>query len=315
MGENRRRASGTRSRTDPAGKRSESQVAAGASRNENRADTGSDRQTSKIIPISPGSGYDARQERERNTLGRRLQAARLSRNISQRELVDSLRTYGVSVQVPALSKWEGGETLPNPYQFFALCRILEIRDPLAYFTDLFPADQSQVSAFGLNDEGLGKVRIYIKDLLATGLYAARPELSEEDLTECRLYDMAVSAGTGSVLFGEDYELISVPTRTLPQGCDFAVRVQGDSMEPKIHDRQILWVKATGDLRPGEIGIFVYDGEAFVKVYRPVAADRQDPLDESDPGLPRIELESLNPAYAPKPINPNLPFQIVGKVLF
>ena len=313
MGENRRRASGLRVGTDSAGKRQEPRQ---EDQKENQTASGPARRTGKIIPIAARPGYDARRERERNTLGQRLQAARLSGNVSQRELVETLRTYGVSVQVSALSKWEGGQTLPNPYQFFALCRALDIRDPLAYFTDLFPADQSQVSAFGLNDEGLGKVRTYIKDLLATGLYAAGQDLASEDLAECRLYDMAVSAGTGSVLFGEDYELISVPASTLPQGYDFAVRVQGDSMEPRIHDRQILWVKATGDLRPGEIGIFVYDGEAFVKVYHPLeAADHQDPADESDTGLPGIELVSLNPAYAPKSINPNLPFQIVGKVLF
>ena len=268
----------------------------------------------KVVPLPRTADYNAQYERQRNTLGKRLRAARLAQGISQRELVEALETSGVTVQVPALSKWESGETLPNPYQLFALCRILEIRDLLAWFTDLFPAEDGQVSAAGLNAEGVGKVRAYIKDLLATGFYDARPEAAPEAVTECRLYDMAVSAGTGSVLFGEDYEMISVPAHTLPQGADFAVRVQGDSMEPEIHDRQILWVKATNLLRPGEIGIFVYDGEAFVKVYHPVEPGEGLPEGGEAAGCPGVELVSLNEAYPPKPVNPNLPFQIVGKVL-
>ena len=43
-----------------------------------------------------------------------------------------------------------------------------------------------------------------------------------------------------------------------------IRIQGDSMEPKIKDGSIVFVRLTPVLYSGDIGIFVYDGHAFCK---------------------------------------------------
>ena len=46
--------------------------------------------------------------------------------------------------------------------------------------------------------------------------------------------------------------------------DFIVRVSGDSMEPTYHDGDKLFVKEQPSIEIGEIGIFVVDGNAYVK---------------------------------------------------
>jgi len=46
--------------------------------------------------------------------------------------------------------------------------------------------------------------------------------------------------------------------------DFGVRVNRDSMEPVYHDGQIVWVEKTVALQPGEAGIFICNGEGYLK---------------------------------------------------
>ena len=77
------------------------------------------------------------------------------------------------------------------------------------------------------------------------------------------YDMPVSAGTGNPLDEEKQEKVDL-TEQPPKGTDFIVRVSGDSMEPTYHDGDKLFVKEQPSIEIGEIGIFVVDGNAYVK---------------------------------------------------
>lgn len=77
------------------------------------------------------------------------------------------------------------------------------------------------------------------------------------------YDMPVSAGTGNPLDEEYPEKVDL-TEQPPKGTDFIVRVSGDSMEPTYHDSDKLFVKEQPSIEIGEIGIFVVDGNAYVK---------------------------------------------------
>ena len=77
------------------------------------------------------------------------------------------------------------------------------------------------------------------------------------------YDMPVSAGTGNPLdeeYPEKVDLVEQP----PKGTDFIVRVSGDSMEPTYHDGDKLFVKEQPSIEVGDIGIFVVNGNAYVK---------------------------------------------------
>ena len=51
---------------------------------------------------------------------------------------------------------------------------------------------------------------------------------------------------------------------MPNGAEFGIRIQGDSMKPKINDGDIVFVKRKLDLEPGEIGIFIYNGNSYCK---------------------------------------------------
>lgn len=77
------------------------------------------------------------------------------------------------------------------------------------------------------------------------------------------YDMPVSVGTGNPLDEEYPEKVDLAEQP-PKGTDFIVRVSGDSMEPTYHNGDKLFVKEQPSIEIGEIGIFVVDGNAYVK---------------------------------------------------
>lgn len=213
--------------------------------------------------------------------------------LNQAELARRLTGAGVPVTNQAVSKWENGLTMPSAAQFLELCRVLRIDD----IRGVFMGEGDGVLA-GLNAEGRRKALDYIQLLHDSGRYS--PVREEPAPLRCLpLYSLAVSAGTGQFLDGEDYEMIEVGAE-VPEGSNFGVRVSGDSMEPEFHDGQTVWVRQQRSLMTGEIGIFLYDGSAYLKQL--IAKDGA------------LALHSLNPAYGDITISPELPLRVLGKVL-
>ena len=227
--------------------------------------------------------------------GETLAACRKRLGLSQMELAERLTARGCEVSNQAVSKWEKGLTLPQAKQFLTLCDVLEIEDIRAEFS----GGEAGVFA-GLNREGRQKAQDYIGLLRENERYRARrPEPEPLPLRSLPLYSLAVSAGTGQFLDGEDYEMVEVGAE-VPEGANFGVRVAGDSMEPRFHNGQTVWVRQQRSLMTGEIGIFLYDGSAYLKQL--VARDGS------------VALHSLNPRYEDIPISDALPLRVLGKVL-
>lgn len=214
---------------------------------------------------------------------------------SQAELAARLTAAGWPVTNQALSKWEKGVTLPNARQFLALCEALEIEDIRGAFCE----GGGEGLLARLNREGRRKALDYIQLLRDSGRYGLPREPEELPARCLPLYSLAVSAGTGQFLDGEDYEMVEVGAE-VPEGANFGVRVAGDSMEPEFHDGQTVWVRQQRSLMTGEIGIFLYDGSAYLK--KLVA------LEDS------MALRSLNPKYPDIVVSPELPLRVLGKVL-
>ncbi|MBR1457386.1 MAG: LexA family transcriptional regulator [Oscillospiraceae bacterium] len=226
-------------------------------------------------------------------IGEVLAGRRKDLGLSQAELAQAMSRRGCGVSNQAVSKWENGATLPNARQFLLLCEVLEIEDIRGAFTG-----GGEGFLAGLDREGRRKALDYVQLLRESGRYTLRPE--EPALRRSLpLYSLAVSAGTGQFLDGEDYEMVEVGAE-VPDGSNFGVRVAGDSMEPAFHDGQIIWVRQQRSLMTGEIGIFLYDGSAYLKQL--VALED------------RMALHSLNPHYADIVISPELPLRVLGKVL-
>ena len=122
--------------------------------------------------------------------------------------------------------------------------------------------------------------------------ASRPSV---ELRRIRLYDIPVSAGHGSFLGGSDYETVEADS-SVPDSADFAVRVSGDSMNPRFIDGQVVFVHGQDTLSAGEIGIFFLNGEVFLK--------------KLGDGC----LISLNSRYAPIRFSANDEIRVIGKIV-
>lgn len=262
-----------------------------------------------------GPFYNAEQERRENIIGQRIQEVRKAHGVSLEGLSYALRHYGIDMKQTGIGRWESGTVIPNAYQLMALSHIFQIEDPKTFFAET-PAD-----ADALNEEGLRKVREYKEDLIASGKYRPAPApAAGSNVLKFREMPMSllpVSAGPGAFLDENNFELRRFPADEIPDGAEFAIRISGDSMEPVYSSGQIIWVQLCKQLRPGDVGIFEYDGNGYVKMY-----DEQYPeetfLDEYTTSdgqvLPQPVLVSYNEAYAPRPVNPNTSFCIIGRVL-
>lgn len=113
----------------------------------------------------------------------------------------------------------------------------------------------------------------------------------------RLSRHKVSAGLGYNLDDDDnwQEAEVVETAAVHQA-DFAVEVDGDSMEPDYLSGDILLVQSTPTIEVGEVGVFTLNGDGYVKE-----------LGES-------ELLSRNPEYDPIPIHESDSLQCWGRVI-
>ena len=97
-----------------------------------------------------------------------------------------------------------------------------------------------------------------------------------------LYYTPAAAGMTSPAVGQDYDLVEVG-KSVPWNADFAVKIDGESMEPYIRDGSTVYVNRE-PLENGDVGIFYVDGDMVCKQYY-----------KDDAG--NVRLLSLNRAYA------------------
>lgn len=96
------------------------------------------------------------------------------------------------------------------------------------------------------------------------------------------YHQRMSAGTGQPA-GDEWGENLLLTKRPPQGASYVATISGDSMEPTYHDGDSLFIQATVDIQPGQVGVFLMDGQQWIK--------------ELGDGV----LISHNPAYPPRPL--------------
>jgi len=110
-----------------------------------------------------------------------------------------------------------------------------------------------------------------------------------------------SAGLG--VYGRDEILDWLEiSKSIAKNATFATFIDGDSMEPNIHDDDLVLVQEVPMLDNGEIGIFSLNDEVFCKKFQYNEFTKE------------IILKSLNPKYKPKEITSEDDFRIVGRVV-
>ncbi len=265
------------------------------------------------------SKFDAAMLKEENTLGIKLAEARKQVGLSQVEVSKALAGYGLSFPSQAISKWEMGYNMPNALTLLALCDLYHIDNPVGYFTGAVP--ESLDFSPMLSQKGLNMLQSFKELLIASGQFKPVTRRTTKFAEQAKVIEMKVSrmpasAGVGNFLDDEQFELVQFAESSIPTGAEFGIRISGDSMLPNYTDEQIVWVERCDELNPGEVGIFVYDGAGYIKQYQETMPEADELEDYTVNGVvyPKIYLVSFNEKYPPRLVNPELGFQIVGRVL-
>ena len=184
--------------------------------------------------------------------------------------IDIAKLLGVSKST--VSAYCSGEQMPRINKLEALARHFGVPRSaligsgesdliLQRTADLGPAGPVVDLFRSLNTDGRNELLRYGHYLARQPEYQQRGEHAPVELIKHDLVPAA--AGYASPIEGEDYELIP-RSEDAPVGADFAISIQGDSMEPYIPDGSMVYVRRDAPLKEFEAGIFYVDGDVFCK---------------------------------------------------
>jgi len=250
-------------------------------------------------------------------IAERLRTLRREKNLSKRELVSML-----PINYSTYANYESGFREPNSEVLQMLARHFNVSidflmgmtenrrkaDEVAILTDTEHDHITQYRQLDTHGKSLVDV-IMTKELERIHFMGAKAQSANKTVDEqwvtLNVYQQKASAGLGSYLTDDsdnDFEVMRFMATPVSQQADFCVKIRGDSMEPKICDGDIVFVKASPKVDADNVGIFVYDGEAYCKRLR------------IDNKKGAIFLESLNKSYAPKQITDPEYLRTVGLVI-
>lgn len=220
----------------------------------------------------------------------RIKLVRKNHGLTQQEFADRLRiTRG------AIANYEIGRNVPTDAVIALICREFNVSEEwlrtgtgdMYRFED--DDELAEIAArYGANDEAIELVRFVLsldddtqidilnklKALVSRSKGGVVPDTADvqETLTDAqkaaeqlyiRVYSTPAAAGAASPIEGEDYSIVRRDKKT-PRNADYAVRIQGDSMEPYIKDGETVYVQQHVALRDLDVGIFFLDGDVLCK---------------------------------------------------
>lgn len=198
-----------------------------------------------------------------------LKAKRKELNMSVKSVLDALHVNGIEVSDKTIYGWESGHRQPDADTFVVLCQIYGI-ESLSNIKKAPPiSDEAMKIAkryHNLDPYGKATVRAVMdeeENRIEEQLKLA--ELAPENEPKIiNLFDNPSAAGPALGETGQSCQPYELKADD-PQGASYAVRVQGDSMEPDFPDGSIAFVNHD-EMRDGDIGVFCVDGATVIKQY-------------------------------------------------
>ncbi|HEL1979645.1 TPA: helix-turn-helix transcriptional regulator [Streptococcus suis] len=235
-------------------------------------------------------------------IGQKIKDFRKLAGMTQTDLAQRLETTKQTI-----SRYEKGDRKPGQDTLFELTDIFKVS-----IDDFFPPttpttapnsliEQISDKVVQLTEPNQKSVLRYSSELLdkQNTVTYSKNTVNELQATyhTYNYYDQPASAGTGQYLNDVQVEQIELPVNV---NADFVVPIYGDSMEPEYHSGDYIFVKLSVDLSDGDIGVFAYNGDAYIKQLR-----------ITDQGA---YLHSLNPDYDDIPITADTDFRTIGEVV-
>lgn len=251
------------------------------------------------------------------SFGERLKEARILRGLTQKQLAERLNIGSTTV-----TGYEKDNSEPNMVTINKIMEILKIDANFLFQDEATELYKNEASPEEF--ENIVKKYRFLKTYSPNGLnvvdmvlnseYNLAKQLKEQSeyiqvlenanienkpsVIDTRLinyYYRVASAGTGQIIFDmPPTKRIEIPNIPEYKKADYAIGVNGNSMEPTYHDGDTLLIEMADEIAVGEIGIFIVDGASYVKK------------------LGDGELISLNPEFENVPLTENS--RCMGRVL-
>lgn len=199
----------------------------------------------------------------------RLKEARLSKGFTQEQIAEK-----IGVAKSTFTGYEKGNSEPSMYTISKIMNALKVDANFLW--------QDEMDALGGNP-----AQLKYNELKHMELYRAlddtgrthvdtvlqwetdrMKQIASSNAPAARVinyYYRLASAGTGQIVFDmPPTRSIEIPDIPEYKKADYAIGVNGSSMEPTYHDGDVLLVEMTDHVDIGEIGIFMVDGQSYVK---------------------------------------------------
>ncbi len=201
------------------------------------------------------------------SFGSRLKELREQKHLKQQDLAEVL-----GVKNTAVSNYELGISSPKEEVMFKILEFFNVTPNYMF------QDEVKVKLDNLFSQQENRMILkyraldnYGQDMVTTVLEkeyercTAEPEEEYEPAIQIRHSCYKASAGHGFEFFAdEEWDEIDIPDTRETRRADFALTIQGDSMEPVYHDGDIVLVKQQDAVDIGQIGIFVLNGAGYIK---------------------------------------------------
>ena len=217
---------------------------------------------------------------------KRLKQIMSERNLRQVDILEKSKQYQKELNIKmgksTLSQYVSGKSVPAQKQLYLLSKTLNVSEAwlmgydvdikripdkerikstpqiLSIYNQLEQPRQEKVVDFAQEqlDEQNNKVTTPTIDTI------------DEDIEYITDYvEGLVAAGHGAYQEDNLHMEVSLLADEVPDSYDTIAKVAGDSMEPLMHDNDLLFIEASSQVDPNDIGIFQVNGKNFVKKFK------------------------------------------------
>lgn len=198
-----------------------------------------------------------------------LKEIRTKKGFTQQQVADALE-----ITKGTYSGYETGRREPDVFKIKALAQLFDVSGDALLETGFnneikFTSEEkTHIKKYRTLDEHGKKLVDNVLNLECERVESTRtPVIPIGNIITLSEFEQPVSAGRG-VYLGDGSQTIirEIPSNNLTRKADFILRVAGDSMEPEFSNNDRILIKRQCNLDVGEIGIFILNGEGYVKKY-------------------------------------------------
>lgn len=211
----------------------------------------------------------------------------LSHIIKEKKITQKALSKQLGVPTSTINNWiKLNRSIPSEF-IIPICEFLDITPYLLLTGEnvssksvLDPDEQELLDIYNsLSPKSQGRLRERAEVLAELEAPVVKEPEPEQETIFIEYSTLKVSDGTGEPLIDDTYhDFLKVKRSDLTEEANFAVQISGNSMLPRFKDKEWVLVRSQPDVEIGEIGIFIIDGNGYIKER---AADR---------------LVSINPEY-------------------